>query len=158
MDIILLAYLTNASCPLSSGSTFYRVCACRLRESGSALHQQPAPCVAAARTTSPHNRPSRSCLVHSGIWPDTLIPPHHLFGQDSTRWRPALGNRLGWVLTPWLSVSLIMSVVCRCVLSWTVVLVWFALLFLVPFWCGLSVWVWACAPGLVWSTLVSHMP
>ena len=35
--------------------------------------------------------------MHSGIWSDTLILPHHLFGRDAARWLPVLGIRLGCV-------------------------------------------------------------
>ena len=125
---------------------------CRLRESGSALPQQPAPCGAAAGTTSPHNSPTRSCPHARRHLVGHACSPASSFWSGPSTLAPCVGHSPR-VRTPWSHVSLITSMVYRCVLSYVVSLIWSALVFLVSCWCGLvlSARVYQC--GLPWCFL-----
>ena len=130
------------------------VCVCRLRESGSALPQQPAPCGAAAGTTSPHNSPTRSCPHARRHLVGHAYSPTSSFWSGPSALAPCVGHSPR-VRTPWSHVFLITSMVYRCVLSCPVSLILSALVFLVSCWCGL---VLSARVYPVWSSLVFPMP
>ena len=131
-----------------------RVCVCRLRESGSALPQQPAPCGAVAGTTSLHNSPTRSCPHARRHLVGHACSPASSFWSGPSTPAPCVGPSPR-VRTPWSHVFLITSMVYRCVLSYVVSLIWSALVFLVSCWCGL---VLSARVNPVWSSLVFPMP